>query len=132
VREELLFAHRRTRRRDVDGVLESLGLLDWRRSPLADLPPAARITLLAGLAAQRPGVRALVLTSPERHGGDAAEWVRIVADLTAGGTPVLVIGGAAVAQALPSTTAALPAAPAPLLPRSGSRPDLDTSTGTNA
>jgi hypothetical protein len=136
VREELLFARRGTRRRDVDAVLAALDLSDWRRSPLADLPPAARITLLAGLAAQRPGVRALVLTSPERHGGDAAEWVRIVADLTATGTPVLVIGGAAVAQALPSTTAALPAAPLPLLPRSGSRPDTgtdtDTSTGTNA
>jgi hypothetical protein len=62
--------------------------------------------------------------------------VRIVTDLTASGTSVLVIGGAAVAHALPSTTAALPAAPLPLLPRSGSLPDTETdtapSTGTNA
>jgi hypothetical protein len=107
VREELLFARGRTRRRDVDAVLDAFGLTDWHRSPIADLPPAARITLLAGLAAQRPGVRALVLTSPERHGGHAAEWVRIATDLTAAGTPVLVIGGAAVGQALAATSAAL-------------------------
>jgi hypothetical protein len=135
VREELLFAHRGTRRRDVDAVLDSLDLTRWRRSPVADLPPAARITLLAGLAAQRPGVRALVLTSPERHGGDAAEWVGIVADLTASGTPVLVVGGAAVARALPATIAALPAAalPFPLsLPGSGTRPGPGASTGTDA
>jgi hypothetical protein len=106
VREELLFARRGARRRDIDAVLESLALIRWRRSPVADLPAAARITLLAGLAAQRPGVRALVLTSPERHGGDAADWVRSVVDLTASGTPVLVIGGAAVAHALPATTVA--------------------------
>lgn len=133
VREELLFARRGTRRRDIDGVLAALDLTRWRRSPLADLPPAARIGLLAGLAAQRPGVRALVLTSPERHGGDAAGWVRIAGDLTAAGTPVLVIGGAAVAQALPATTAALPAPPLPFpLPRSGARPARDASNGTNA
>jgi len=125
VREELLFARRGTRRRDVDAVLEALDLGHWRRSPLADLPPAARITLLGSLAAKRPGVRALVLTSPERHGGDAAEWVGIAADL--------MIGGAAVAQALPTTTAALPAAPLPLLlPRPAARRGVDVSTGTDA
>src|SRR4051812_24772576 len=129
VREELLFARRGTRRRDVDAVLEALDLTRWRRSPVADLPPAARIALLTGLAAQRPGVRALVLTSPERHGGDAAEWVGVVADVTAAGTPVLVVGGAAVAQALPSVTAALPATALPF-PAAQRAPEL--STGTDA
>lgn len=127
VREELLFARRGTRRRHVDAALDALGLTAWRRSPIADLPPAARISLLTGLAAQRPGVRALVLTSPERHGGDAAEWSRIVTELTAAGTPVLVVGGAAVARALP---AELPAARLPL--SAGDAPAPLAPTGTDA
>jgi hypothetical protein len=128
VREELLFARRGARRHDVDAVLDAFGLGAWRRSPIADLPPAARIALLTGLAARRPGVRALVLTSPERHGGDPAEWVRVVTDLTAAGTPVLVIGGAAVAQALPA-----PAVPAPAatLPLPGTEPGPLAPTGTD-
>lgn len=128
VREELLFARRSSRRRDVDAVLDALDLAAWRRSPVADLPPVARIALLTGLAAQRPGVRALVLTSPERHGGDAVEWARIVTDLTASGTPVLVIGGAAVAQALPAVRADLPATPLTL---PGAEPGSLALTGTD-
>jgi len=126
VREELLFARRGTRRRDVDAALDALGLAHWRRSPVADLPPADRIRLLAGLAAQRPGVRALVLTSPERHGGDAPDWAGIARDLTAAGTPVLVIGGAAVGRALPASAAALTTLPLP-----GAAPDRPASTGTD-
>jgi hypothetical protein len=127
VREELLFAGRRTRRRDVDAVLDALGLASWRRSPVADLPPAGRIRLLAGLAALRPGVRALVLTSPERHGGDAADWTGIATELTAAGTPVLVIGGAAVGRALPSATATVTTLTLP-----GAEPGRPASTGTDA
>ena len=126
VREELLFARRRTRRRAVDAVLDALGLASWRRSPVADLPSSDRIRLLTGLAAQRPGVRALVLTSPERHGGDAADWARIAADLTAAGTPVLVIGGAVVRRALSVAPAAVAALPLP-----GGEPDRLLSTGTD-
>jgi ABC-2 type transport system ATP-binding protein len=113
-------------------VLEALDLTRWGRSPVADLPPAQRITLLTGLAARRPGVRALVLTSPERHGGSTAEWVRIVADLTAAGTPVLVVGGAAVAQALPATAGAASAAPPPVSILQPAQRGLDALTGTDA
>ena len=48
-------------------------------------------------------VRALVLTSPERHGGHAREWRRVAEDLTGRGLPVLVIGGAAVRESIPSS-----------------------------
>ena len=45
---------------------------------------------------------ALVLTSPERHGGPSAEWLGIVRSFTEAGTPVLVIGGHALDPVLRS------------------------------
>lgn len=93
VREELRFAGRRASRAAVIEALDDLGIGSWRRSPIGELPPTDRIRLLTTLAAARPGVAALVLTSPERHGGASAEWLGVVRTLTDSGTPVLVIGG---------------------------------------
>ncbi|GAA2751040.1 hypothetical protein [Amnibacterium kyonggiense] len=103
VREELRFAGRPSRSRDADAVLRALDLDRWSRAPFLDLPPTDRVRLLLELAALRDGVRALVLTSPERHGGHAAGWRRVAEDLTARGLPVLVIGGAAVRESLPAS-----------------------------
>ena len=102
VREELRFAGRPSRGRDAEALLASLDLDRWGRAPILDLPPTDRVRLLLELAALRPGVRALVLTSPERHGGHAAGWRRAAEDLTSRGLPVLVIGGAAVRESLPA------------------------------
>jgi ABC-2 type transport system ATP-binding protein len=93
VAEELRFAGLPNGRAAVTGVLDDLGIAAWRRAPVADLPPTDRIRLLLTLAAARPGVRALVLTSPERHGGPSAEWLGLARSFTDAGTPVLVIGG---------------------------------------
>ncbi len=103
VREELRFAGRRGRRSDALALLTGLGLERWLRSPVSDLPPADRLRLLLELAALRNGVRLLVLTSPERHGGRATAWRRLADEFTARGLPVLVIGGAAVLDPLPGT-----------------------------
>lgn len=113
VREELRFAGRRGRRSDAEAFLTALGLERWRRAPMLDLPPAGRLRLLLELAALRPGVRALVLTSPERHGGHAADWQRLAAEFSARALPVLVIGGAAVlvGTAAPASPATLEPAP---------------------
>ena len=96
VREELRFAGRRSRRADAERLLDDLGLAGWARAPLSDLPAAGRISLLLTLAALRPGVRMLVLTSPERHGGAAADWLSLARGSGERGIPVLVIGGHAV------------------------------------
>lgn len=106
VREELRFAGRRARRGDVERLLDGLGLGQWRRAPLSDLPPAGRIALLMTLASIRPGVRMLVLTSPERHGGPSADWLTLAREHGDRGTPVLVIGG----HSLDPVTAGAPAA----------------------
>ncbi|MGN6742968.1 MAG: hypothetical protein ACTHJL_06675 [Amnibacterium sp.] len=93
VREELRFARRPSSRAAVTEVLDDLGIAGWRRAPIGDLPPTDRIRLLCTLAAARPGVAALVLTSPERHGGPSADWLALVRSITETGTPVLVVGG---------------------------------------
>ena len=103
VREDLRFAARPSRPRDAEAFLTALGLERWSRAPMLDLPPDDRLRLLLELAALREGVRALVLTSPERHGGPASGWRRAAADLTARGLPVLVIGGAAVRDDSPAS-----------------------------
>jgi hypothetical protein len=109
VREELRFAGRPASRQAVADLLDDLGIGAWRRAPITDLPPTDRIRLLLTLAAARPGVAALVLTSPERHGGPSAEWLGVVRSFTEAGTPVLVLGGHALDPVLRASgvTAAL-------------------------
>jgi ABC-2 type transport system ATP-binding protein len=103
VAEELRFAGLPSGRAAVTGVLDDLRITPWRRAPMADLPPTDRIRLLLTLAAARPGVRALVLTSPERHGAASADWLGLARSFTDAGTPVLVIGGRALDPVLRST-----------------------------
>ena len=103
VAEELRFAGLPSGRAAVTGILDELGITAWRRAPIADLPPSDRIRLLLTLAAARPGVRALVLTSPERHGGASGDWLGLARSFTDTGTPVLVIGGHALDPVLRAT-----------------------------
>ena len=91
VAEELGYAGRRAGRHAVERVLVEHGLADDSRTPVELVPAAARIRLLAELALRRPGVEALVLTSPERHGGDPAEWSPVLADIARRGIAVGVV-----------------------------------------
>jgi hypothetical protein len=106
VREELRFAGRPARRRAAEEALDALGLLHWYRRPIGDLPPDDRLRLLLALAAERPGVRALVLTAPERHGGRAEAWTALAHEYAERGMPILVLGGAAAVEALPAAAGA--------------------------
>ena len=96
VREELALAGRHGAARE----LARLGLADWARRPFGALPAADRIRMLAELALLRPGVEALIVTSPERHGGDPLVWFRTLRQLAARGIAVLVVTDAATARAL--------------------------------
>jgi ABC-2 type transport system ATP-binding protein len=109
VREELRFAGLPSRRRAVEEALDGFALLHWRTRPIGDLLPDDRLRLLLGLAAKRPGVRALVLTAPERHGGRAEGWTDLAQEYADRGMPVLVLGGAAAVEALPAAAGARPA-----------------------
>jgi len=97
VREELAFAGRRGTARE----LERLGLAAWARRPFGALPTRDRIRLLVDLALRRPGVDTLVVTSPERHGGDPAAWFRVLREVAARGATVLVVTDHATRDALP-------------------------------
>lgn len=105
VAEELALAGHRSGRHEVGVILETQGLADLARAPFSAVPAVARIRLLTTLAASRDGVEAVVVTSPERHGGAVADWMRVLRDLARSGTGVLVVTSEAAAEAI----AALPA-----------------------
>jgi ABC-2 type transport system ATP-binding protein len=53
--------------------------------PFGSLGAVERLSLLIDLALRRSDVEALVITSPERHGGDPALWWRLVRETAARG-----------------------------------------------
>jgi len=102
VAEELRAAGRPASRDDARAWLDDLGLADLADVPARDLPPTARTRALAELAAERAGVRALVLPRPDRGGGDPRDpggWWDLAGELAGRGLAVAVI--------VPRTEAAL-------------------------
>ncbi|BDZ48168.1 ABC transporter ATP-binding protein [Frondihabitans sucicola] len=95
VQEDLVLADQRGNRANAQLFLEAIGLGDHEHTRLRALPTEARVRLLTELAVLRPGVEGIVLTSPERHGGDTEAWFRVVEDLSARGFTVLVVTGVA-------------------------------------
>jgi ABC-2 type transport system ATP-binding protein len=88
--EELGFADRPSGRAAVSRYLDEHGLLAYGGQPLRALPTADRIRILANLALARAHVDALVITSPERHGGDPAAWFPAIATLADRATVIVV------------------------------------------
>lgn len=100
VSEELMFAGRPAGRLAVRRIISDLGYQAWRNRTIGTVPAMVRIRLLTELATMREGVDALILTAPDRHGGDPAEWWARSTDLAARGFAVLAIAGVASATAL--------------------------------
>lgn len=90
VAEELAYAHRATRRSKRNPWMESRGLLDRRKDRMEQVLGGDRTEVLATLAAQRPDVRFLVITLPDRHGGDPRRWWALAQELAGSGFGVLV------------------------------------------
>ncbi|NNU26085.1 hypothetical protein [Isoptericola sediminis] len=90
VAEGLALAGRRSWPRDVARWLDAHGLTPDRGRRVDQLPGAVRTAVLAGLAVADPEVRFVVLTLPDRHGGDPADWWDLARSLAVGGTGVLV------------------------------------------
>lgn len=109
VEEELMFAGRRADPLSARHWLDDHGWRHLARTPFGQVPADDRIRMLLELAALRRGIEALVLVSPDRHGGDPVHWQRIAEEFAARGFAVLVIAGTAAASAL---TPSAPAAPA--------------------
>ena len=107
VAEELMFAGASPNPFAARRWLDDLGLGELAGTPIGNIEPAARIRILLELAALRKGVEGIVLTSPDRHGGDPADWVELARELAERDLAVLVIVGHAWASA--SSTPQIPA-----------------------
>ncbi|WP_224388712.1 ATP-binding cassette domain-containing protein [Pseudonocardia sp. ICBG1293] len=90
VGEELAMAGRGTTPRAVAEWLGARGAQTWVRSRFEDVPAAVRIGLMTALAASRPGIRVLVLTAPDRHGGTPVTWWQVASEHARAGFAVVV------------------------------------------
>lgn len=106
VGEELMFAGRPSDPLAARRFLDAHGLRHLSRTPIADISPADRLRLLLELAVLRPGVDGIVLVSPDRHGGDPADWWRLAQEVAGRGLAVLVIAGHAAAELVDRTPSA--------------------------
>ena len=88
--EGLSLAGRRATRRAVTRWLTEADFVDLRDQRVDQLEPATRVALLLALAAADPMVRYLVLTLPDRHGGDPADWWDLAGEYADLGYGVLV------------------------------------------
>ena len=95
VAEEFAFAGLPSSKREVRHYLKRLDLFDYAGVPVRSLPPLHRTRLFSELALLRPGVDALIVTSPERHGGDPALWYDTLAEIAARGIAIVVVTDAA-------------------------------------
>ena len=124
VAEEFSFAAIPSSKRHAVAFLRRHRLEEYASLPLRALPPADHIRLFSELAILRDGVTTIVVTSPERHGGDAADWYPAVLEIASRGIGVAVITDAPTAAKVQQlgardATAALPSQdPAPDLPAS--------------
>ena len=100
VAEELEFAGRLSGARRVRSLLAREGLAEHARTPMRAVPPAVRIRLLTRLALLRHGVDTLIVTSPERHGGDPAEWYSTLVAMTKRGLAVAIVTDSATSRLL--------------------------------
>ena len=100
IAEELSFSGAPSSRRAVKAFLGSHGLAEYASIPMRTLPTADRIRLFCELALLRRGVDSLIITSPERHGGDSRGWYPGVAAIAERGITVAIVTDAATASTL--------------------------------
>ena len=104
VAEELMFAGRRSNPIAVNRALTELDVSEYAGYSIGTVPPTVRIRLLAELATMRKGVEGLVITSPDRHGGDPNEWWELAREFAARDLAILIVAGDASAAAIAATT----------------------------
>ena len=90
VGEELAIAGRRAGRKAVLEWLTEHGAAEHAGKRFEHLPVAVRTRLLAELTVARPDVQAVVLTMPDRHGGDPHDWYALGRELAARGYGVII------------------------------------------
>ena len=130
VGEELAMAGRRALPGAVTEWLSARGAQRWAGTRFEEVPAPVRLGLLVELAASRPGVRAMVLTAPDRHGGTPTTWWMAAAGRAPAGLAVVVTCTETSATLLGTPAVPLgggrsPVPPAP--PGRHARPDSPTT-----
>ena len=110
VGEELAMAGQRAGRAAVAARLEEHDALAHARTRYEEVPGPVRLRLMVELAAARPGVRALVLTAPDRHGFASDVWWELACTHAALGLAVLVTCQEVASTPLAATPAVIGAA----------------------
>ena len=100
INEEFTYVGRIATRRRVAKFFERYGLEPYASTAVIELPPIVRITALTEIALRRPDVEAIIVVSPDRHGGSAAEYYRYFQSVAARGIAVLLITGTSAARNL--------------------------------
>lgn len=100
VGEELMFAGLGATPLHAKRWLSQLGYAELASVPIGNIDPSARVRILCELAVLRDGTDAVVLVSPDRHGGSPDGWWRIAAEFAERGFAILVILGGSAAVAL--------------------------------
>lgn len=100
VGEELAIAGRRAGRRAVRSWISEHDLEEYADRRFEHVPHGVRTRLLSELTVARPEVEAVVLTLPDRFGGDPHDWLETAKDLAGRGYAVLVTCTAASARLL--------------------------------
>ncbi|GAA3582010.1 ABC transporter ATP-binding protein [Amycolatopsis ultiminotia] len=103
--EELALAHRPAGKEDVAGWLAAHDAAPFAGSRFENLGPALRIRLLTELAAERTGVRMLVLDTPDRHTSDVTTWAEVARAHAERGFAVAVLTATTPPSALPQPPA---------------------------
>ncbi|MGN7966533.1 hypothetical protein ACTJKK_10700 [Microbacterium sp. 22179] len=131
VGEELMFAGLGATPLHAKRWLSQLGYAELASVPIGNIDPSARVRILCELAVLRDGTDAVVLVSPDRHGGSPDGWWRIAAEFAERGFAMLVIlgGSAAVAlermQELGAVNASGPVEPLVLEPEADAAAEAD-------
>ncbi|HET6298633.1 MAG TPA: hypothetical protein VFG33_34995 [Kribbella sp.] len=90
VGEELAIAGRKAGRKAVQDWLDEHDAAEHADKRFEHLPVATRTRLLAELTVARPEVRAVILTMPDRLGGDPHGWYGVGRDLASRGYGVII------------------------------------------
>ncbi|MFI5593522.1 ABC transporter ATP-binding protein [Amycolatopsis sp. NPDC051758] len=105
VGEELALAHRPAGKEDVTRWLAEHNAAPFAGTRFENLVPALRTRLLTELAAERKGVRVLVLDTPDRHTSDVGSWAGLAREQAERGLAVVVLTATTPLSALPFTPA---------------------------
>jgi ABC-2 type transport system ATP-binding protein len=122
--EELMLAGRKNNARAVRQELDRFHAASYAAEPITKVPSAIRLRLLTELAASRPGVEALIITSPERFGGNPHDWWALANEFCARGYAVLVITNEAALEAVRALGNTAGAPTSNLAPTSSTKEDL--------